>query len=65
MENRAFTTQPPGPCDGAEKPRHTEQLAEPGYQGAAAPALSAESRATEAAVATDGQMVEAGYGHGV
>ena len=65
MENRGFTPQPGQPSDGAEGLRQPEQVTEPAYPSAAAPAAPRESRMTDPAVGTDGQLVEAGYGHGV
>ena len=65
MENRKFTPQSGQPSDGVERVRQPEQVTEPAYQSAAAPAPPRESRMTDPAVGTDGQLVEAGYGHGV
>ena len=65
MENGRFTPQPEHTSDGVERPRQPEQSPEPAYQSAAAPAAPRESRMTDPAVGTDGQLVEAGYGHGV
>jgi hypothetical protein len=65
MENQGATPQPPRPFDGTEGPRQPEQAIEPSYRASAAPAPSRDSRMSEPAVATDGQIVEAGYGHGV
>ena len=65
MENQESTPQSSRPFDGAEGPRQPEQVTEPAYQACAAPAAATNSRMSEPAVATDGQIVEAGYGHGV
>jgi hypothetical protein len=65
METGRFTPQPGQPSDGVERPRQPEQATEPAYETAAAPATSRESRMADPAVGTDGQLVEAGYGHGV
>jgi hypothetical protein len=65
MENRGFTSQAARPFDGPETPRQPEQATEPGYQAAAAQQPPRDTRVGEPAVATDGQLVEAGYGHGV
>jgi len=65
MENRKFTPQSGQPSDGVERVRQPEQVIEATYQSAAAPAAPRESRMTDPAVGTDGQLVEAGYGHGV
>jgi hypothetical protein len=46
-------------------PRRDEPAAESGYEAAAAPGSPRETRMTEPSVATDGQLIEAGYGHGV
>jgi hypothetical protein len=65
MDNRTDPPQEGRPFDAAERPRQAEPVTEPGFQSAAAQPSSRESRVTEPAVATDGQLVEAGYGHGV
>ena len=64
MEKRGFASQAARPSDGSDTPRQPEQAAQPAYQ-AAAPQPSRDTRVGEPAVATDGQTVEAGYGHGV
>jgi hypothetical protein len=65
MDNRASTTQTGKPFDAGETPRREVPVTETGYDAPAAQASSRESRVTEPSVATDGQIVEAGYGHGV
>ena len=65
MENGEFTPLPGPPSDRAESFRQPDQVTEATHQSAAAPAAPRESRMTDPAVGTDGQLVEAGYGHGV
>jgi hypothetical protein len=65
MDTRTRTSQPREPFDPVEAPRQGEPVAEPVYQASAAQQTSKESRTTEPVVGTDGQLVEAGYGHGV
>ena len=62
MENQEYTSRSEKPHDGVEGARQAEQVVAPAYQSAAAPS---ESRMTDPAVGTDGQLLEAGYGHGV
>jgi hypothetical protein len=65
MDNRASTTQTGKPFDAEETPRREAPVVETGYEASAAQGPSRETRVTEPSVATDGQIVEAGYGHGV
>ncbi len=65
MDTRTHTSQPGKPSNPVETPRQGEPVAEPEYQASAAQQPSKESRMTEPVVGTDGQLVEAGYGHGV
>ena len=65
MENQEYTSQSGRPHDGVEDPRQAEPVAAPAYQSTAGPAAPRESRVTDPAVGTDGQLLEAGYGHGV
>jgi len=61
MDNRQpqETSRPFGELAGSREP------AQPMRQVFAAEPTAKEVRAAEPAVATDGQLVEAGYGHGV
>ena len=65
MENGGFTSQSGKPSDEVERPRQPDQVTELGYQASATPAPSREARRADPDVGTDGQLVEAGYGHGV
>lgn len=66
MDNPASTTQTGKPFDAGETPRREAPVTEAGYEASAAQGSSSrETRVTEPSVATDGQIVEAGYGHGV
>jgi hypothetical protein len=65
MDNRASTPQTGRPFDPAEMPRREEPVAESGCEASAAHGSPRETRLVEPSVATDGQLVEDGYGHGV
>ena len=65
MENQEYTSPSVEPHDGVAEPRQAEQIAAPAYQSTAGPAAPRESRVTDPAVGIDGQLLEAGYGHGV
>jgi hypothetical protein len=65
MDNRASTPQTGRPFDAADMPRREAPVVESGFEASAAQGSARETRVTEPSVATDGQIVEAGYGHGV
>ena len=61
MESNRQTTQAAKPT----RDTTARDGGEPRRQIVAAQGTAPDSRVTEPAVATDGQIVEAGYGHGV
>lgn len=64
MDDQVPTPKPGRPFDSADRPGQGEPASEGAYH--APPAQpSRDNRMAEPAVAGDGQMVEAGYGHGV
>jgi hypothetical protein len=63
MDKQTHTPPPGSPFDSGEK-RQGDPAGEPAYHAPAAQ-TSRETRVTEPVVGTDGQLVEAGYGHGV
>ena len=65
MDDRSSTTQTGKPFDAGETPRRETPVAENGYEASAAQGSPRETRMTEPSIATDGQIIEAGYGHGV
>ena len=62
MDNKQQTADAAAQSRSAAASR---EPASPGPQMCAAPASSKDARMSEPPVATDGQLVEAGYGHGV
>ena len=61
MESKAQSTQ----AARETRETHARDADERRPQMVAAQGTTRENRVTEPAVATDGQIVEAGYGHGV
>jgi hypothetical protein len=59
MENKAQPTEAP------KLPREVREPGDPKRQMHASQASPGENRVSEPDVETDGQMIEAGYGHGV
>lgn len=64
MDTRVPTPKPGGPVDSGDRPGQGEPAGEGAYHAPAAQP-SRDNRMTEPPVAGDGQLVEAGYGHGV
>ena len=64
MGNQVPTPKPGGSFDSGDRPKQGERAGEEAYRATAAQP-SRDGRMVEPAVAGDGQMVEAGYGHGV
>jgi hypothetical protein len=62
MENKP---QPPEAPRQSRDTSPAREPASPGRQMFAAEGTARENRVSEPDVATDGQLVEAGYGHGV